>query len=247
MTRQGPQAFVKPRAFKPHFRAPRIPLFETRGHIAWFFKGPGMIQETKSGLRARLEAEGRWGQFVRRREEFKRLDGLAPAEAWARAAAEFAPIGAMDAPIPTSPLPALPPTRPAPATPPAVPAPPTALDERATLSGLAVAAKARKAPESEWVRWVARNFLMPVGELDPEEVPDPGAPGMLLWARMDPERFYTQVWPRLMPTKQQLDAEARFADDGRSIQSLLAQFERSLCVEPGGAAGDAGAEPDADT
>ena len=39
-------------------------------------------------------------------------------------------------------------------------------------------------------------------------------------ARTDPtlrQRFYTDIWPKLLPTKSQLDVGNKFADDGRHL------------------------------
>ncbi len=45
----------------------------------------------KSGLKRRLEMEGRWEEFVRVREEFK-AEGMPVADAWAAAAEQFPPL-----------------------------------------------------------------------------------------------------------------------------------------------------------
>lgn len=51
----------------------------------------------KTRLRERLSSEGRWNDFVRVRESLKR-DGVAPDQAWLRAADQFPPIAAESSP-----------------------------------------------------------------------------------------------------------------------------------------------------
>jgi hypothetical protein len=62
-------------------------------------------------------------------------------------------------------------------------------------------------------------------------VPSKGAVGLLKWVQTSPSNsatFYSQIWSKLMPTRQQLDAEARFSDDGKEELEILARLEASL-------------------
>lgn len=80
---------------------------------------------------------------------------------------------------------------------------------------------------AETVRWVA-SYLM-VGDAVPEDAPSSEAWGMLQWAKRNNTNeaaFWSQIWRQLMPTKQSLEAETRFSDDGKPILELIDRITR---------------------
>ncbi len=80
--------------------------------------------------------------------------------------------------------------------------------------------------------WVYHHLLN--GDTRREDAPSPGAWAMLTICRKDPEeasKFYTRLG-KLLPTKTQIDAEARHSDDGRNvlrtIEKVRSAFKKSL-------------------
>ncbi len=85
--------------------------------------------------------------------------------------------------------------------------------------------------EREAAQFVFEHVSVPAAEIEPSAVPSRGAVGLLKWVQSAPANqtaFYATIWMKLMPTKSQLDAEARYSDDGiRSIE-LLDRLEQML-------------------
>jgi len=69
-----------------------------------------------------------------------------------------------------------------------------------------------------------------MGEENPEGAPSAGAYAMWRWAREHPSNmsdFYLTVLPKVMPSKQQVEQDERYADDGRHITQLIEDVERA--------------------
>lgn len=85
--------------------------------------------------------------------------------------------------------------------------------------------------EREAAQFVFEHASVPAADIEPSAVPSRGAVGLLKWVQSSPSNqtaFYATIWMKLMPTKSQLDAEARYSDDGiRSIE-LLDRLEQML-------------------
>ncbi|QDP55766.1 MAG: hypothetical protein Unbinned2706contig1001_27 [Prokaryotic dsDNA virus sp.] len=85
--------------------------------------------------------------------------------------------------------------------------------------------------EREAAQFVFEHVSVPAAEIEASAVPSRGAVGLLKWVQSSPANqtaFYATIWMKLMPTKSQLDAEARYSDDGiRSIE-LLDRLEQML-------------------
>ena len=85
--------------------------------------------------------------------------------------------------------------------------------------------------EREAAQFVFEHVSVPAAEIEVSAVPSRGAVGLLKWVQSSPANqtaFYATIWMKLMPTKSQLDAEARYSDDGiRSIE-LLDRLEQML-------------------
>jgi len=68
------------------------------------------------------------------------------------------------------------------------------------------------------VQWVFEN--MRVQDVKPEDAPCGGAWALLMECRGDAgirQDFYKSIWPKLLPTKQQIQTESLSADDGHEI------------------------------
>jgi hypothetical protein len=96
---------------------------------------------------------------------------------------------------------------------------------------LLLAAPPGNCSEREAAQFVFEHAASEPADIDEAAVPSRGAVALLKWVHASPanaSNFYTSMWTKLMPTKSQLDAEARYSDDGnRSIQ-LLDRLEQML-------------------
>lgn len=73
------------------------------------------------------------------------------------------------------------------------------------------------------VTWVAQH--LPILDVEPADAPSSTAWGLLAWARESPENrktFWERIYPRLMPSRAQLDREAAFQDDGGDVDEMIA-------------------------
>lgn len=92
------------------------------------------------------------------------------------------------------------------------------------------------APEGNCSEREAAQFVFEYAACEPAEIPESavpskGAVGLLKWLKTSPANctaFYATIWPKLMPTKSQLDAEARYSDDGVRSLDLLSELESML-------------------
>ena len=72
------------------------------------------------------------------------------------------------------------------------------------------------------VEWVAKMLMVE----DPEagEAPSMEAWSMLCWARRsnaNEAQFWGQIWSKMMPSKQQLEAAERLSDDGSQVFAVI--------------------------
>ena len=80
----------------------------------------------------------------------------------------------------------------------------------------------------EEIRWVANNLHRPITKIQPDEPPSAAAIGMLRRYREDEKPFWDNLYPRLTPSKAELEQEDRQRDDGRVLKlldQLDAEFE----------------------
>ncbi len=85
--------------------------------------------------------------------------------------------------------------------------------------------------EREACQFVFEYAACQPADIPEEVVPSRGAVGLLKWAQSSPSNasaFYATMWTKLMPTKSQLDAEARYSDDGVRSLELLGRLEQML-------------------
>lgn len=72
------------------------------------------------------------------------------------------------------------------------------------------------------VEWVAK--MMMVEDPRAEDAPSMEAWSMLSWARrtnQNEAQFWGQIWSKMMPSKQQLEAAERISDDGSAVLELI--------------------------
>ncbi len=85
----------------------------------------------------------------------------------------------------------------------------------------------------EEARWVALH--MAVRDVKKEDAPTSAAYSWLLRCQTTPstqDDFWKSVYPRLMPSQSQRDANARFKDDGRELVALNAEIRKVLEKQP---------------
>jgi hypothetical protein len=171
------------------------------------------MAESRAQLKERLIAEDLWQEAVQMREELK-ANGMTPKDAWAAVSEAFPPGGANG-----------------------YPKPPTQVKpERAKRKKkdrwdvLVENAIGRTAPEAVNLRWVFDNAPVNPDKIDPEDVPSPGAVGLLREVQVNATmraEFYRSMYVRLVPSKTQLEAETRFLDDGRTCIETIERVQRA--------------------
>ena len=85
--------------------------------------------------------------------------------------------------------------------------------------------------------WIYNNLA--ILDVGPEDAPSPGAFAYLKWVQRSEENridFFTKVYPRIIPSKSQIENMGKFHDDGRSNFRILEQLSAE-------AAGDQGEVP----
>jgi len=177
-----------------------------------------------------LEA-GRWKEFIEVRESLKGA-GLAPDEAWQEADRRL--VEGYE-----------------------LPSTPAAQEDSTISDGVAkvvenielkgqVSAEAfakESVSTADTVRWVA-SYLM-VADAEPGDAPSSEAWGMLQWAKRNNTNeasFWSTIWRQLMPTKQSLEAETRFSDDGKPILDLISRIKQVTETDNGGSSDVSGDE-----
>lgn len=184
--------------------------------------------ESKAEFRARMEACGLWQAYVRRREEL-RAEGCPAAELWPRTKAEF-PARGDEPPAPTEPTEERTFPRPKRDT--------TNARSNVRLIELAENALTKTADIVSEVTFVATHLGVSVDAIDPEVVPSARAINMLAWYRQyaNQRDFWNLVYSKMLPSKSQIEADARLVDDGRPIYDAICNCLRRV-------AGGGGEEP----
>lgn len=99
------------------------------------------------------------------------------------------------------------------------------------------------AKAAEDVRWAAKYRFFHPADIDPATVPSRAAVTLLQIAQQDPGKFIEQ-WSKLLPSRQQIDMQEKFSDDGREaldkLQAVIldAQGSQGVHGEPGVPAAD---------
>ena len=166
----------------------------------------------KVAKRAELMEKGLWNVFVKRREELKAA-GMDAVEAWESAYTE-ALSGTPNGGVVVMSEDEL------------------VVEERVQKSGAPdFSAEGRVEQEvfgdrscsiTRTVEWVAKQMM--VDTPNPAEAPSPESWSMLAWARRSNQneaQFWGQIWSKMMPSKQQLEAAERLSDDGSDVLLLI--------------------------
>lgn len=77
------------------------------------------------------------------------------------------------------------------------------------------------------VEWVAKQMMVDSPRAD--DAPSMEAWSMLCWARRSNQneaQFWGQIWSKMMPSKQQLEAAERISDDGSAVLELIDRVRR---------------------
>lgn len=165
----------------------------------------------KVAKRAELMEKGLWNVFVKRREELK-AGGMDAVEAWESAYTE-----ALSGSVPSVVV---------------MSEDELVVEERVQKSGAPdFSAEGRVEQEvfgdrscsiTRTVEWVAKQMM--VDTPNPAEAPSPESWSMLAWARRSNQneaQFWGQIWSKMMPSKQQLEAAERLSDDGSDVLLLI--------------------------
>lgn len=92
----------------------------------------------------------------------------------------------------------------------------------------------RKASALAIVQWVFDQAGTPPEKIVADEVPSLGALKYLRHVQSSESNYAAFVkdnWAKIIPSRQQLEYEARFHDDGRELFDKLAAFEQSLLLD----------------
>jgi len=177
-------------------------------------------RKNKVAQRAELVERGLWNEFVRKREALK-AGGVGAADAWARAYEEVT-NGLSDAGGNRGSDGGGNDLRP---------------DDGGRLGGgeeeksgapdsvgrvKAEVFEGRTCSITKTVEWVAKQMM--VEDPKAEDAPSMEAWSMLCWARRSNQneaQFWGQIWAKMMPSKQQLEAAERLSDDGSAVLELI--------------------------
>ena len=91
---------------------------------------------------------------------------------------------------------------------------------------------ARKVSAREVVLWIFDNI--DIKDLEPCHAPSPGAWSFLIQIRKDialRREFYKSIWPKLLPSKAQIEVEDRQFDDGREDALILSRIDSLVSRE----------------
>jgi hypothetical protein len=167
------------------------------------------IPQSKSTMKRRAHELGCWEAFVARREQLKRH--VSTDRAWELAATDVIEHHEKRRIAESGNLP---------------------FEDLKTPSDLLVpraAFKATRGESREVVEWVAQNIA--VADATPRDCPCPEAWALLLWVRdadvpENQQRFWTIIFPKLMPTRSALGDGGGFDDDGRRLDRLLDEVDK---------------------
>jgi len=187
--------------------------------------------ESKAQLRKRLIDEGRWEDFTAARERLK-AEGQSSAEAHRGAVELFPPLTASQR----------------------AEADQAARESHQALAELVAAVRRRPADAANTdlrqravAEWVFEHAQVDLAAIEAADVPSCGALGLLVWVQTSPANygaFLSQIWSKLLPTRQQIEQTNRYTDDGRGLEQLD-QFEQAWSEErAAGVAGPKAAGPE---
>jgi hypothetical protein len=165
----------------------------------------------KVARRAELMERGLWNVFVKRREELKAA-GMDAVEAW-----DVAYTEALNGSVPSVVV---------------MSEDELVVEEKVRESGApdfsaegrvdVTVFGDRSCSITRTVEWVAKQMM--VDTPNPEDAPSPESWSMLAWARRSNQneaQFWGQIWSKMMPSKQQLEAAERLSDDGSDVLLLI--------------------------
>jgi len=177
----------------------------------------------KAHLRRKLKAEDRWDEFVDNRERLKQKS-IPPERAWELAYEAYKKN-----------------------TVPEVPDAPAAAKEKPSSpqkeSSIVDLSKqftrdfldaTRNASITEIVNFVFNSIDIPT--VRPKDAPCAGAWSLLQAVQRDEQlkyQFYTSVWPRMIPSKSELEKMTAYQDDGREELSVIERLQREFKKEKG--------------
>lgn len=180
-------------------------------------------RKNKVAQRSELVERGLWAAFVERREALK-AGGMAAPEAWGQAFDEVTsgsvPVVASES-VSTGEAPEKSGT-------------PDSGLERVNREVFAD----RTCSITRTVEWVAKQMM--VDNPSAEDAPSMEAWSMLSWARRSNQneaQFWGQIWAKMMPSKQQLEASERLSDDGSAVLELIERV-RAISEKVNGEAND---------
>jgi hypothetical protein len=170
---------------------------------------------SKVAVKARLIAIDKWQEFLKVREGFKR-QGLQPNQAWAKALESF-PEGLEGGPAPPpqglAPIPAAPPGQSRPSGGDTEPVPSDTF-------------KGKTCTRAQAVDWVADHLA--VSDVEAEDAPSAFAWALFTWARRSPmneNSFWEKLFVRLLPSRSEVDSQARFHDDGSEVLGAIERLQ----------------------
>ena len=82
--------------------------------------------------------------------------------------------------------------------------------------------------EAEAVRWVAANMF--IANIRPIDAPSAGAWSLYAACQDDQKfrsEFYRGPWTKLLPTRSEIDANAKFGDESRELQDTISRVEKA--------------------
>ena len=179
----------------------------------------------RADIKVELQETGKWDEYLALREKLKD-EGVTPKEAAVRAYEQIGKVQPVQRPGVSK----------APKTCP--------------YAELSLAAPKGSCAEREAAAFVFEFAAVPVERIPGSVVPSKGAVGLLKWVQTSPSNaatFYSSIWAKLMPSRTQLDAEARFSDDGKGELEIISRLEETFEPEekpvqvqnvPEGAAGE---------
>jgi hypothetical protein len=86
----------------------------------------------------------------------------------------------------------------------------------------------KQATIREATTWVLQHLYV---EVDPADAPSAEAWSLLQWARTNRQElsmFFTTFVVKFLPSKNQMESEERYRDDGRSIQAMLDAYADTI-------------------
>jgi len=179
-------------------------------------------------IKEQLKAEGKWESFLAYRDQLK-SEGYKPKQAREAAILEFTqneevPVSCSGPAAESAPLAGL--------TPLVSSSPPeykTAAGSLASVpSGSVNLAdfEGKSSGEADIIRWVAR--FMEIEDVSPSDCPDPIAWNMLVHCRKFPaakNEFWRNTYPKLLPSKSQLEEVKSDDYDGKSMVEVIEQIK----------------------